>query len=634
MISVDSIMTEDDLSLLSCDEQSDLLANKEVLCPECWCLPKIQFDQNSQNITTECDFHHNCTFDIIQFMKKSTNHSLFDISCSQCQKTQNKVTYLFHYCLECNNFLCNVCYKAHSNNKIKNSHHTITIDKLNSYCLIHNTKYSYYCENCSLNICNKCFQMHQKHTIKTISELAPSKEDIKSKREIIQKQKDAIYNLEEIFKEIIIQINNKFRELVEKEIKKVELKELIISKVENIPSNYYYINNFNNISNTIHQFSKPFLGNCIQKLKKLFSFLENEEQTDTPLIEIKPLTKIKSINEHKKEIMNMIKLHKGGFATSSWDGTVKIFDESNFNLIQTIKEPKLNDISYVTQLSDDSLLICSNIMRKIRLSQDNKSYTTEFIFKKYDDYIIKAIELDNKNIITCDWEFKIKIWAKKRSSKQTNLNNINSNTNIHSMNDDRIIKKNYTANNLINNEDLYYLLNEGINEGEHLSSICKINNVEFVSSSNSHLEHGGDNLRFYDKNLINYDTIKNISCSELPDSMCQLNKEILAVALQKWKDGQIRGIALINISLKQICKIVQTDAITYISKLSNELIITGGRELNTKRSIIKLWSLEGVGMNLLSENCSEQKDAITSIIELDNGMLACSSYDSTIAILK
>ena len=79
----------------------------------------------------------------------------------------------------------------------------------------------------------------------------------------------------------------------------------------------------------------------------------------------------------------------------------------------------------------------------------------------------------------------------------------------------------------------------------------------------------------------------------MPDSVCQLSKEILAVALQKWKEGQMRGIALININMKQICKIVQTDAITYISKLSNDLIITGGRELNTKKKYNKVMEFRG-----------------------------------------
>lgn len=106
------------------------------------------------------------------------------------------------------------------------------------------------------------------------------------------------------------------------------------------------------------------------------------------------------------------------------------------------------------------------------------------------------------------------------------------------------------------------------------------------------------------------------------------------MALQRWKEGQVRGIALINVNFRQIVKIIQTDAITYINLLSNGLVITGGREVNTKRSIVKIWCLEGVEMNLLSENCSEQKDAITCVIELNDGILACSSYDASIAILK
>ena len=184
------------------------------------------------------------------------------------------------------------------------------------------------------------------------------------------------------------------------------------------------------------------------------------------------------------------------------------------------------------------------------------------------------------------------------------------------------------------NNNLYNLIKDSINQGEHLSSICRINDNQFVSSSNSHLENGKDILRFYDENLVNYDSIKGISCSELPDSICQLNKKLLAIALQKWKEGQVRGIALININFRQIVKIIQTDAITYINLMSNGLVITGGRELNTKRSIVKIWSLEGLEMNLLTENYTDQKDAITCIIELNDGILACSSYDSSIAILK
>ena len=656
MYNFDSILTEDDLSLLSCEDHSDNVnLNKEMLCPECWRLPIIKIDSSKHIITSDCNFNHHCILDLNQFIKKSSNHSLYDISCSICQKNQNKSKIIYQYCLECNNFLCNLCSQNHDTQKQNKNHHLISIDKLNSYCILHKNKYNSYCETCSKNICIKCKNLHEKHKIINFEAVFPSKEEIKQKKNMLSKQREEITKLEMCFKEIMQQIVNKFHENIENELKQIELQEVILSKVDNFPSNYYHILNFKELPKSFREFNKPKIGSGIQKLKKIFYYLNEEETTDMPEITIKPMTKIKSIVEHKKEIMNMVKLRNGGFATSSWDGTVKIFDDQNYNLIQTIKEPKLNDISYVTQLSDDSLLICSNIMQKIRLSNDNKTHTIEFIFNDYKDYIIKVIELENKNIITCDWEFKIKVWGLSKN----NNNNINNSSNITigntAGNTITAGNPNTTGNNLNNiagkaskrlslkkgnnsaffkNNNLYFIIKDSINQGEHLSSICRINDNQFVSSSNSHLEKGKDLLRFYDQNLVNYDTIKGISCSELPDSICQLNKKLLAVALQRWKEGQVRGIALINVNFRQIVKIIQTDAITYINLLSNGLVITGGREVNTKRSIVKIWCLEGVEMNLLSENCSEQKDAITCVIELNDGILACSSYDASIAILK
>ena len=655
MYNFDSILTEDDLSLLSCEDHSDNVnINKEMLCPECWRLPLIKIDSSKHILTSDCNFNHHCTLDLNQFIKKSSNHSLYDISCSICQKNQNKSKIIYQYCLECNNFLCNLCSQNHDTQKQNKNHHLISIDKLNSYCILHKNKYSSYCETCSKNICGKCKGLHEKHKIINFEAVFPSKEEIKQKKNMLSKQREEITKLEMCFKEIMQQIVNKFHEAIENELKQIELQEAILSKVDNFPSNYYYLLNFKELPKTFREFTKPKIGSGIQKLKKIFYYLNEEETTDMPEITIKPMTKIKTIVEHKKEIMNMVKLRNGGFATSSWDGTVKIFDDQNYNLIQTIKEPKLNDISYVTQLSDDSLLICSNIMQKIRLSSDNKSHTIEFIFNDYKDYIIKVIELENKNIITCDWEFKIKVWGLSKNNNNNNSSNItigntagntttagNPNTignnninNIAGKASKRLSLKKGNNSTFFKNNNLYYIIKDSINQGEHLSSICRINDNQFVSSSNSHLEKGKDLLRFYDQNLVNYDTIKGISCSELPDSICQLNKKLLAVALQRWKEGQVRGIALINVNFRQIVKIIQTDAITYINLLSNGLVITGGREVNTKRSIVKIWCLEGVEMNLLSENCSEQKDAITCVIELNDGILACSSYDASIAILK
>ena len=182
MYNIDSIVTEDDLSLLSCEEHTEPVNNnKELLCPDCWRLPKIKIDSQKHIISSICDFNHRNNLDLNQFLKKSSNHSLFDVSCSICQKNQNKSKIIFQYCSECDNFLCNICYNKHNSEKGNKSHHLIAIDKLNSHCIIHKNKYSIYCETCSKNICIKCKNEHESHKMTNYEMVYLSKEEIKKK---------------------------------------------------------------------------------------------------------------------------------------------------------------------------------------------------------------------------------------------------------------------------------------------------------------------------------------------------------------------------------------------------------------------------------------------------------------------
>ena len=151
------------------------------------------------------------------------------------------------------------------------------------------------------------------------------------------------------------------------------------------------------------------------------------------------------------------------------------------------------------------------------------------------------------------------------------------------------------------------------------------------------MEKGNDALRFYDINYNNYKTIFNISCSELVDTICQIDEEYLCVALQKWDNNQIKGIAIIDLKEKKIINKIQGDSIACISLINNKekIIITGGRDKANKKSIIREWKLKNKGeLTQLYEIYSEQKDAITSIAKLKDGRIFSSNYDSTIVILK
>ena len=356
--------------------------------------------------------------------------------------------------------------------------------------------------------------------------------------------------------------------------------------------------NKNNIEKNNSCYSKK-LGNTLK-----FKCYTNYEKKDTNKIVMNKPEKIKTIYDNKKEIMNLIVLHDGNFCTSSWDSSIKIFNSESYELLLKINEPKNNDVCYVSQLNDDSIIVCSNRIFKYKLLEDDKDFLLETILSGYNDYIIKAIELNDNSLVTCDWEYKIKVWKRIKSD------------------DDNI---------------QYELINSNINEGEHLSSLYKLKNNEFVSSSNAHLEKGNDVLRFYDNNYNNYKTINNISCSELVDTICQIDDQYLCVALQKWSSNQIKGIAIINLIKKQIVNTIQGDSTTCIALINSydKIIITGGRDKTNKKSILRLWKLKNNGeLFQIYEVCTEQNDAITSIGRLNDGRILASNYDSTIVVLK
>ena len=219
MYNTDSLLTEDDLSLLSSEEHSQLInTNNEMFCPECWCIPKIKIDSQKHIIISDCDFNHHCNLDLKQFIKMSSNHSLFDVSCSFCQKNQNKSKIIFQYCSECKFFLCNICTANHDKIKTNISHHLISIDKFNSHCIFHKNKFNIYCETCSKNICNKCKINHEKHKIIHYENVYPSKEEIYKISTILNKQREEFNKLEIFFKDLIQKIINKFHKYLDNEL--------------------------------------------------------------------------------------------------------------------------------------------------------------------------------------------------------------------------------------------------------------------------------------------------------------------------------------------------------------------------------------------------------------------------------
>ena len=143
--------------------------------------------------------------------------------------------------------------------------------------------------------------------------------------------------------------------------------------------------------------------------------------------------------------------------------------------------------------------------------------------------------------------------------------------------------------------------------------------------------------------------INNLSCSEEPNSICQISKKYICIGLQSYDiPNQINGFALINIFTRTLVKIIKEDPINclYYSKENNllfasmEKIIQNYRYYYTK--IYQINKNKGNNKNYeikfdqIYEHENYQVDTITSIHKIPdkNFIFITSSLNADIELVK
>ena len=104
----------------------------------------------------------------------------------------------------------------------------------------------------------------------------------------------------------------------------------------------------------------------------------------------------------KKKITSILILNNGTIALYK-EITIFIYNPITFQLINEIKlNKKQHTIFYLTQFSDNSLIITGKLFIYIYNQQSKNSYKKfQYIFLKNKGEIIRAIELSNKNLLIC-----------------------------------------------------------------------------------------------------------------------------------------------------------------------------------------------------------------------------------------
>ena len=414
-------------------------------------------------------------------------------------------------------------------------------------------------------------------------ELNQEIEDIRNK---IKLQKKYLENLTNIFNSLIQKIVNDFTHLLENKLSILIFEKKIIYTFLKYNTDQNAIKNFQNLSNFIQNMPIPnsknlnndennaynkniineneefvndndnsnnFINmknilNRIKSLSKIFNYFENTSHNIMSINKRKTVLEMTGVN-------NMCILKNGNLCFSSDFGVVNIYKYNkkinNFEIINKLKPLKNNTINYITQLSNELLLCCTKKLIIGKLINNDKEYEIYQNIDEFDNFnIVKVIELTNNYLVTYDRGFQISVFKP-----------------------------------LLNQDPIQYqLIYNRINKGEQIYSLLALpnnnnnkNNIQYISTSNTFSSNGNSCLRFYSSE-INYnilDTIYDINCSRFVDSVLMISDKLLCIGVQDNSFSSLNGIALVNISTRQIVTFIEEQFPTAIYKLKNDLIVMG-----------------------------------------------------------
>ena len=383
--------------------------------------------------------------------------------------------------------------------------------------------------------------------------------------------------------------------------------------------------NINKNNNRINDIKKVSQNNVSQTLK----VSESKEKEPINIHTLEKGYSLNSIIDTIIEdnvIYSMIRLNSGNLALGFSNGLIKIYNFDSIlrsrnksnkdkNLLLTIEQFRGRRINYIYEMKDHSLLCCTySKIHHISLTNNDKRYDYLGLIKLTHNEVSKKIIELGKDLIVSLGE---KRYRKENSIKNKSILKIFKNIlnpNQTKENEDFVISDSDSGGdegsecsslaseweNLYSNEEEDLSLNndEILMEDEKIKIykknknydkiyICSIfeikvikskeniNIYEFIASSNKMYDGGENCIIIYgvikkpDRHGYTFfidKKIENLPCSKMTNSICQLSINNIGIALQKNKINENDGIAVIDITKKQLVKIINGFSIGIINR--------------------------------------------------------------------
>ncbi len=259
-------------------------------------------------------------------------------------------------------------------------------------------------------------------------------------------------------------------------------------------TNDYGINENKEINNNINNTSRNRKKKAQKKEKEKEKEKNIEENTNIINNEKNPLkknlTEMKNFMVEQDEITIecLLGLKNSNFALGLRSGDLNIYkndiNKKNYSRILRISEHK-SGINSLFEMPNNILLTASSdrYLKKIKLSEDNKTYKVEYVFNYHTSSVYKGIKLKNKNILSCGINDYLILW--KHNPKYNDEENEDNTSEIYNIN---------------NNNDMYSTI-QIVGAGQGITDIIEMKNGNFVCAS--------DIIQFWNYYSLNISQEKN-----------------------------------------------------------------------------------------------------------------------------
>ena len=141
-------------------------------------------------------------------------------------------------------------------------------------------------------------------------------------------------------------------------------------------------------------------------------------------LNLKEYKLVKTISEHENHVSKVIILNDLRLCSSSFDGTIKIFDKDNYNVLLIIKEHNFI-INYISQLKNNKLISCGDdkLIIIYNLLPENKyEIFQKLLGHKTQVFKVLESEIFNNTLYSSCNNGEIFLWEKKEINDKYSIN--------------------------------------------------------------------------------------------------------------------------------------------------------------------------------------------------------------------